>query len=178
MRKPSLLFIVILVFLILFIAAFLNPFGHGYSKVKARIFASRVDILSISTALDTYKKLHNDTYPTTEQGLKALIEKPTIPPIPKDWKGPYLLRKLIDPWGNPYQYCCPSKHNRSDFDLWSFGPDGKDETEDNMTNWAPFPEIHNDSILLNYIIIIVVIAIILFTYLLFPWKKDSNNPPL
>jgi len=179
MRKPSLLFVVILVLLILVIAIVCMPVGFGSTKTKTRIAATEIAIRWISTALDTYK-LHNDAYPTTEQGLKALLEKPTIPPIPKNWKSPYYTSKnFIDVWRNPYQYRCPSQHNRPDFDLWSFGPDGKDGTEDDFTNWSPFPKTHKDntSDYFNFIII-GVIAIILFTFLLFPWKKESKSPPL
>jgi len=134
MKKPSLLFVVILVILILLIAVFLMPFGHGYSKAKARIDASKFQIQSLSAALDRYKQ-DNLAYPTTEQGLKALLEKPTLPPIPQGWKAPYLSDGINDCWENPYQYLCPSQHNRPDFDLWSFGPDGKDGTKDDITNW-------------------------------------------
>ncbi|MBI5779799.1 MAG: type II secretion system major pseudopilin GspG [Planctomycetes bacterium] len=100
-------------------------------NIKRHEISPQIQIRNLSMALDSYQ-MENGAYPTTEQGLKALLEKPTIPPIPKDWTGPYLKKEIIDPWGNPYQYRCPSQHNRPDFDLWSFGPDGKDGTGDEI----------------------------------------------
>ncbi|MFH1229956.1 MAG: type II secretion system major pseudopilin GspG [Planctomycetota bacterium] len=72
-------------------------------------------------------------YPTTEQGLLALKEKPS--PTPTNWNGPYMEKEIIDPWGKPYQYRCPSQDTQRDYDLWSWGTDGKDGTEDDITNW-------------------------------------------
>jgi general secretion pathway protein G len=89
----------------------------------ARIAKARVDIRSISSALELYR-LDNFGYPTTEQGLVALSSKPTSGPPPKNWKnGGYLDRMPSDPWGNAYQYLSPGLHG--DFDLYSFGADGR-----------------------------------------------------
>lgn len=89
---------------------------------EARIIAARQDISSIAQALKLYK-LDNMRYPTTEQGLQALVKKPALPPEPPNWKGNgYLERLPKDPWGNPYQYLQPGLH--SDFDLLSLGADG------------------------------------------------------
>ncbi len=111
-----------------------TPRGFVEYGSKMSIKASVAEMRVICSALDRYQ-MENGAYPTTEQGLKALIEKPAIPPIPKDWKGPYLSDDINDAWGNPYQYQCPSQHNNPDFALWSFGPDGKDGTMDDITNW-------------------------------------------
>ena len=72
--------------------------------------------------------------PTTEQGLAALVTCPSDVSEVK-WGGPYLESnaKSIDPWDNPYQYACPGKHGR--FDIWSFGPDMMDGTDDDIGNW-------------------------------------------
>ncbi|MDH4285570.1 MAG: type II secretion system major pseudopilin GspG [Gallionellaceae bacterium] len=89
---------------------------------EARIIAAKQDIASIAQALKLYK-LDNMRYPTTEQGLQALVKKPTLPPEPPNWKGNgYLERLPKDPWGNPYQYLQPGLHG--DFDLMSLGADG------------------------------------------------------
>jgi type II secretion system protein G len=81
------------------------------------------DLLAITTQLRTYE-LYSLRLPTTEQGLKALIEKPTVPPIPRRWE--QLMEKFpTDPWGNPYQYRLNSQNNPPTFELFSFGPDGK-----------------------------------------------------
>lgn len=96
---------------------------------EARIIAAKQDIASIAQALKLYK-LDNMRYPTTEQGLQALVKKPTLPPEPPNWKGNgYLERLPKDPWGNPYQYLQPGLHG--DFDLLSLGADGASGGEGN-----------------------------------------------
>jgi general secretion pathway protein G len=78
------------------------------------------------------------TYPKGDYGLKELICRPADPEAASKWKGPYLEdeRGLRDPWGNAYRYRCPGKHSPPRYDLWSAGPDGKDGTDDDITNWA------------------------------------------
>ena len=88
---------------------------------------------TLSTALDMYYT-DNFTYPTTEQGLVALVKKPTTSPAPSNWTKPYLKKLDDDPWGQPYQYRQPSEHNL-DYDIWSFGPDKQGGTEDDITLW-------------------------------------------
>jgi general secretion pathway protein G len=89
---------------------------------EARIVASKQDIASIMQALKLYK-LDNQRLPSTEQGLQALVTKPSSPPVPSNWKADgYLDRVPKDPWGNPYQYLSPGLHG--DIDVFSFGPDG------------------------------------------------------
>ena len=88
---------------------------------EARITAAKSDIATITQALNLYK-LDNQRYPTTEQGLLALVKKPTIAPIPTNWKSEgYLDRVSKDPWGTPYQYLQPGVHGT--FDVFSFGAD-------------------------------------------------------
>ncbi len=89
---------------------------------EARRVAAKQDIGAIMQALKLYK-LDNNHYPTTEQGLQALVQKPTTPPIPSNWKdGGYLEHLPQDPWGNPYQYLNPGVHGK--IDVFSFGADG------------------------------------------------------
>ncbi|MCX7713509.1 MAG: type II secretion system major pseudopilin GspG [Chthoniobacterales bacterium] len=86
------------------------------------------DIQAIATQLKTYEML-NFTYPTTAQGLKALVEKPTIEPIPRRWRK--LMDSVpLDPWGTPYQYAYPGKRNPEKYDLYSLGPDRKESDDD------------------------------------------------
>jgi general secretion pathway protein G len=88
---------------------------------EARITAAKSDIATISQALNLYK-LDNGQYPTTEQGLQALVKKPTVSPIPINWKSEgYLDRVPKDPWGTPYQYLQPGLHGA--IDVFSFGAD-------------------------------------------------------
>jgi general secretion pathway protein G len=84
------------------------------------------EIETIGIALDAYAKDNGD-YPSTEQGLAALWEKPEKPPISIDWKGPYLKVPITkDPWGNDYIYIRPGVHDRYGYDLISFGRDGRE----------------------------------------------------
>jgi len=101
-----------------------------YVKIKR----AHSDIVTLENILETYY-MQNGDYPTTDQGLKALIEKPTNPPIPKNWNGPYIKKTPMDPWDHEYKYKCPGEHNPDDYDVWSVGKDGQDSTDDDVTNW-------------------------------------------
>ena len=87
----------------------------------ARVTAAKTDIANINQALKLYR-LDNQRYPTAEQGLQALVAKPTTGPAPQNWK-PYLEKLPNDPWGNPYQYLNPGV--KIPIDIMSFGADGK-----------------------------------------------------
>jgi general secretion pathway protein G len=97
-------------------------------EAKSKIAAG--DIANITVALKMYR-LHNDRYPTTEQGLDVLLQ----PSISKTWKEPYLENKPIDPWKRKYQYRYPGARNTLGFDLWSLGPD-EQSADDDIGNWA------------------------------------------
>lgn len=94
---------------------------------KARVVKAKLQIESISAALKEYK-LDNGNYPTTDQGLQSLVEKPSIGKIPNKYpeKG-YIPKIPKDPWGNQYIYISPGEHD--DFDLISYGPDGEEGGE-------------------------------------------------
>jgi general secretion pathway protein G len=89
---------------------------------EARVTRARQDIQGVVTALSLYK-LDNFAYPSTEQGLDALINKPSGQPDAPNWKGPYLERVAKDPWGHPYQFLQPGQHGS--IDVYSYGADGK-----------------------------------------------------
>ncbi len=90
---------------------------------EARVIAAKQDITTLVQALKIYR-LDVGRYPTTEQGLKALVEKPTAEPVPQNWKpGGYLDLLPKDPWGYSYQYQNPGSH--SEMDVFSFGADNK-----------------------------------------------------
>jgi general secretion pathway protein G len=103
---------------------------------KARLLKVKQDIRVIETALKLYK-LDNYTYPTTDQGLEALVTRTTIPPEPRQWKpGGYLDRVPIDPWEFPYNYLSPGVYG--DIDIYSQGADGQPEGTDiyaDIGNW-------------------------------------------
>lgn len=94
---------------------------------QARVTATKYDIGNILQALDQYR-LDNNRYPTTEQGLGALAQKPTVDPVPNNWKQ-YLKSPPKDPWGTPYQYMHPGING--DVDVFSFGADGQSGGEGN-----------------------------------------------
>jgi general secretion pathway protein G len=102
---------------------------------EARAVAARQDIATISQALKLYK-LDNRRYPTADQGLDALAKRPTIEPLPTNWKA-YLERLPRDPWDNSYQYLNPGIHG--DVDVFSFGADGKaggEGVDADIGSWA------------------------------------------
>ncbi len=104
---------------------------------QARAIAARQDIASVMQALKLYR-LDNQRYPTTEQGLQALVARPAAAPLAPNWKADgYLERLPKDPWGNPYQYLNPGL--RGEIDLFSFGADGAPGGEGNdadIGSWA------------------------------------------
>jgi general secretion pathway protein G len=96
---------------------------------EARVIAAKQDIASLMQALRLYR-LDNLRYPTTEQGLQALVAPPSAAPLPPNWKaGGYVERLPRDPWGNPYQYLNPGI--RGEVDIFSFGADGAPGGEGN-----------------------------------------------
>ncbi|MFK0089236.1 type II secretion system major pseudopilin GspG [Pseudomonas sp. NPDC090755] len=91
---------------------------------QAKVTAARSDIQAISMALDIYK-LDNHGYPSTQQGLDALVSKPSGTPLARSWNpGGYLKRLPVDPWGNAYQFIVPGGEG-SAYELFSFGADGR-----------------------------------------------------
>jgi general secretion pathway protein G len=130
----TLIEIMIVVIIIASLAAIVMPRLSGRSE-QAKAVVAQTDInSSISLAIKLYQ-LDNGKFPTTEQGLAALLSKPSSAPVPPNWKEPYLDKKPVDPWGNPYQYKSPGAHNPSTFDLYSFGNDGLEGTADDIKNW-------------------------------------------
>jgi general secretion pathway protein G len=103
---------------------------------EARITKARQDIRALESALNLYK-LDNYDYPTTEQGLESLVQPPTSPPEPRNWKsGGYVDRLPKDPWGNDYQYLSPGQNGA--IDLYSLGADGQtggEGTRADIANW-------------------------------------------
>ncbi len=100
----------------------------------ARIVKAKQDVLAIQSALDLYR-LDNSVYPTTDQGLSALVKKPTSNPIPRDWK-PYLKSVPTDPWGRPYMYLNPGQHG--EIDVYTLGADGQpggEAANSEIGNW-------------------------------------------
>lgn len=133
----TLLELIVVVFILGLLAAIVAPKIIGRTD-DARIADAKIQIRNFETALKLYK-LDNGFYPETSQGLQALVEQPTTGRIPQKYRqGGYLEQKSIpdDPWGNPYLYLCPGLHG--DFDIVSFGADGKEGGEGkdaDIRNW-------------------------------------------
>ncbi len=122
----TLLELMIVIVILGILATFLVP-KIMQKPDEARVAKAKSDIKTLELALKMYK-LDNGIYPTTEQGLKALIERPDIPPAPKNWRqGGYLDANIVpsDPWGNPYIYRSPGDDNR-EYEIICFGADGKE----------------------------------------------------
>jgi len=115
--------LIVIIIAVIVVAVILAPrlIGQRGRMLHAK---SSEQIEKIGIALDTYAK-DNGVYPSSEQGLKALWEKPEQPPYPINWVSAYLDEPIIeDPWGNDYIYICPGIHDEYGYDLISFGSDG------------------------------------------------------
>jgi len=103
---------------------------------QARVTKAAHDIRMLENALRLYR-LDNFAYPTTEQGLEALVKKPAVPPEPRLWKeGGYIDRLVRDPWGYEYQYLSPGQHG--EVDIFSYGADnrpGGEGVDADIGNW-------------------------------------------
>ena len=135
-RGFTLIELMVVIIILGILAAAVVPQFKGKTK-QAQIAATQADIEGhISMALDMYET-DNGFYPTTSQGIKALIEKPSAPPVPMNWNGPYLKTNTVpkDRWGSDYIYESPGAKNPQWYDLSSVGPDAKKDTDDDISNW-------------------------------------------
>ena len=133
----TLIEIMVVIVILAMLAAIVGPKLMGRTD-DAKVTDARVQIKNIETALKLYK-LDTGSYPSTEQGLGALVTKPTVGVIPNSYKdGGYLESKKMpkDPWGNDYLYVSPGEHG--DYDLFSYGADGAkggDGKNADITSW-------------------------------------------
>ena len=135
-RGFTLIEIMVVVVIIAILAALIVPRVMGRPD-EARIVAARHDVGALVQALKLYR-LDNQRYPSTEQGLGALIARPTTGPLPPNWKpGGYIERLPRDPWGNAYQYLSPGL--RGEIDVFSYGADGAaggEGVDGDIGNWT------------------------------------------
>jgi general secretion pathway protein G len=122
MQGFTLIEIMVVIVILGILAALVVPRVVGRAD-DARVTAAKQDVAQIMQALNLYR-LDNGRYPTQEQGLQALVSKPTMAPVPNSWRrGGYLSKMPNDPWKNPYQYANPGLRN--DVEVYSLGADGK-----------------------------------------------------
>lgn len=124
--------IMVVVAILAVLAALIIPRLTGRVD-EAKITKTVVQIKEIMQALELYK-LDNGFYPTTEQGLQALVEQPTTEPIPKKWKL-YFDRLPKDSWGGDFIYICPASEERRPYEIISIGPDTEENTQDDINCW-------------------------------------------
>ena len=134
-RGFTLMEIMVVIFIIGLLVAIVAPnvLGNQDQAMQQKV---RADLATLEQALDLYR-LENLRYPTTEQGLAALIEKPTTEPLPRAWRTDGYIRRMPKaPWGAAYQYRSPGQHGR--FDVYSLGADGMEGgegTDADIGNW-------------------------------------------
>jgi general secretion pathway protein G len=122
-RGFTLLEVLVVLIVIALLAALVGPQIVGRVS-EARTTAAKTQMELFSLALDNYR-LDTGSYPTTEQGLAALRERPRRGPAPLNWRGPYLRKEVpADPWGRPYVYRSPGERNPTGYDLVTLGRDG------------------------------------------------------
>ena len=130
----TLIEIMVVVIILGVLAATIIPKFIGTTH-DAKVSAAKAHVAELEGALERFY-VQMDRYPTTDEGLKLLVEAPAGDD--KKWRGPYIKQLRSDPWGTPYQYRCPGVHHTSGFDLWSRGADGADGGEGpaaDIGNW-------------------------------------------
>ena len=131
-RAFTLVELLLVLVILAVLAVVVVPKFTGRSE-QAKITAAQTDIANLEVAIDAFE-IDCSRYPTTEEGIQALVRQPSNLP---EWKGPYLKRGMPkDPWRNPYIYQCPGQHNIKGYDLYSCGPDGEKGGPDDITNWS------------------------------------------
>jgi general secretion pathway protein G len=128
----TLIEIMVVVVIIAVLATLILPNVIGRAE-DARLAKAKADIRTLDSALAMYR-LDNGHYPSTDQGLDALVKKPSGDPPANNWrKGGYVRTLPTDPWNHPYEYLSPGQHG--DYDLWSDGPDGTSGDKDDIESW-------------------------------------------
>ena len=125
---------VVLVIMAPIVKAKLRGLAEEFSGLtkEANETAAKTWIAGFSTSLDAYE-VDTGSYPKGSEGLFALVQAPSDV---QSWKGPYMNKIPMDPWGRPYVYVSPGRNNTNSYDIYSLGTDGREGTEDDITNWS------------------------------------------
>ncbi|QQE11301.1 type II secretion system major pseudopilin GspG [Planctomycetota bacterium] len=130
-RAFSLIELLLVLVILAALTAIVAPKFTNRSK-QARVTASQADIANIELAIDSFE-IDTGALPSSNDGLDALVNEPSGT---LNWNGPYLKRGVPkDPWGNEYIYVQPGKENDNGYDLYSAGPDGQQNSDDDIVNW-------------------------------------------
>jgi general secretion pathway protein G len=115
------------------LAALIVPQFTG-TRERAMTDTAKIQIAGLDSDLERFK-IHCGRFPTSDEGLAALLEKPDDEGIAEKWAGPYLKKAPKDPWGHDLIYVCPGEVNENGYDLSSAGPNGQEGDDDDITNW-------------------------------------------
>jgi general secretion pathway protein G len=129
-RGFTLMEMLLVVVIIAILAAVVAPMVLGRGD-QARVSAAKGDISSLDTGFGQFK-LDVKRFPTEQEGIQALLDDPGSA---KGWAGPYISKPPMDPWGNAYKYRLSELKSRMGYDVYSMGPDGQDNTPDDIGNW-------------------------------------------
>lgn len=135
-RAFTLIEIMVVIVILGLLATLIVPKIVGRSD-QAKVVKAQQDVMALESAMELYK-LDNGFYPSTDQGLEALVVRPSTQPEPRNWKaGGYIKRLRKDPWGNDYQYLSPGNHGEIDiFSLGANGQPGGEGLDAEIGNWS------------------------------------------
>jgi general secretion pathway protein G len=129
----TLLEVLMVIVILGILAALIVPQFSGTRK-RAMVDATKIQIAGLDSDLERFR-LHCGRYPTSDEGLAALLEQPDDEELEERWAGPYIKKAPRDAWGHDLYYESPGEYNEDSYDLYSAGPDAEPGTEDDIKNW-------------------------------------------